>query len=125
MQTRMMQIENIRIFWNTEIQEVLGDADVSGVLVKNNVSGAESKVELEGLFIAIGHTPATELFKEQLDCDDQGYILTEPNSTRTSAQGVFACGDVTDRVYRQAITAAGTGCMAALDSERYLAQITV
>ena len=125
MQTRVMQIEKIRIFWNTEIQEVLGDTDVSGVLVRNNSSAAESKIELEGLFIAIGHTPATELFKEQVDCDDQGYIITVPNSTRTSVQGVFACGDVVDRVYRQAITAAGTGCMAALDSERYIAQVTV
>ncbi|SHO52561.1 thioredoxin-disulfide reductase [Desulfopila aestuarii] len=125
MQTRVMQIEKIRIFWNTEIQEVLGDTDVSGVLVRNNSSAAESKIELEGLFIAIGHTPATELFKEQVDCDDQGYIITVPNSTRTSVQGVFACGDVVDRVYRQAITAAGTGCMAALDSERYIAKVTV
>lgn len=125
MQTRVLQIEKISIFWNTEIQEVLGDVDVSGVLVRNNRSAAESKIELEGLFIAIGHTPATELFKKQVDCDDQGYIITAPNSTRTSVQGVFACGDVADRVYRQAITAAGTGCMAALDSERYLAQVTV
>ena len=124
MQDRMLKSKNIHVFWNTEIQEVLGESDVTGVLTINNRSKVESNVQLEGLFIAIGHTPSTDLFRDQIDCDEDGYIITKNNSTQTSVKGVFACGDVTDKVYRQAITAAGTGCMAALDSERFLAHFS-
>jgi len=123
MQDRVKRIENIEIKWNTEIEEVLGDKVVEGVLVKNNKTGDTETIKLDGLFIAIGHKPNTDFLKGQIDLDDRGYIKTECKSTLTNKPGVFACGDVMDPTYQQAVTAAGTGSMAALDAEKYLAAL--
>ena len=120
MQQRVKTAENIEILYNTETQEILGDDGVSGALVKNTITGEETVLDVTGFFVAIGHTPNTGIFGEYIERDESGYILTEKGSTRTNIPGVFACGDAQDNVYRQAITAAGTGCMAALDAERYL-----
>ncbi|MCY7360092.1 MAG: thioredoxin-disulfide reductase [Rudanella sp.] len=120
MQQRVQTKENIEILWNTETLEVLGDEGVTGVLVRNAVTGEQRTLDVTGFFVAIGHNPNTAIFKGFLDMDENGYILTEKGSTRTNVPGVFVCGDAQDNVYRQAITAAGTGCMAALDAERYL-----
>ncbi|MFD1139530.1 thioredoxin-disulfide reductase [Larkinella insperata] len=121
MQNRVKSLPNIEILWNTETQEVLGEDGVTGALVKNTVTGEERVLDITGFFVAIGHQPNTAIFKNYLELDETGYIITEKGSTRTSVPGVFACGDAQDNIYRQAITAAGTGCMAALDAERYLA----
>lgn len=110
----------IRFLYDTVVTDVLGEDAVSAVRVKNVKSGAESDLGVTGLFVAIGHRPNTDLFRGQLDVDETGYLLTEPGSSRTKLPGVFACGDVQDSTYRQAITAAGSGCMAAIDAERYL-----
>lgn len=123
MQQRVKTAHNIEILYNTETQEVLGDDEVSGIRVKNTVTGEERVLDVTGFFVAIGHKPNTDIFRDYLDMDESGYILTEKGSTRTNIPGVFACGDAQDNVYRQAITAAGTGCMAALDAERYLVTI--
>ena len=120
MQHRVKQATNIDLRYNSEIDEVLGENVVEGIRVKNNQTGEKEKIPITGLFIAIGHQPNTGLFKEQLDMDDAGYLITEGKSTKTNIPGVFASGDVQDKEYRQAVTAAGTGCMAALDAERYL-----
>ncbi|WP_419174639.1 thioredoxin-disulfide reductase [Desulfosediminicola sp.] len=120
MQQRLFATENVHIHWNTEVEEVLGHNAVTGVRLINNRTNHTSVMELAGLFVAIGHTPRTELFKAYLQTDDTGYIITQPGTSRTDVAGVFACGDAMDRVYRQAVTAAGTGCCAALDAERYL-----
>jgi thioredoxin reductase (NADPH) len=122
MQERAMRNKKIEFVWNSTVSEVLGSAatGLTGVRLKNTQSGEESTLECQGLFIAIGHKPNTDIFEGQLDMDDVGYIISEPGSTRTSLPGVFAAGDVTDHVYRQAVTAAGMGCMAAIDAERYL-----
>lgn len=120
MQQRVKTAPNIEILYNSATEEVLGDEDVTGVLVKNTVTGEERVLDVTGFFVAIGHKPNTDIFREFLDLDDNGYILTEKGSTRTNIPGVFACGDAQDNIYRQAVTAAGTGCMAALDAERYL-----
>lgn len=120
MQQRIKTKENIEILWHTETLEILGDDGVSGARVKNTETGVESVLDVTGFFVAIGHTPNTHLFNEYIDLDDHGYIQTEKGSTHTNIPGVFACGDAQDNVYRQAVTAAGTGCMAALDAERYL-----
>ncbi len=120
MQQRVMAKANIHIHWNTETVEVLGDEEVTGVRVRNIVTNEESDIEATGFFVAIGHKPNTEIFGDYLTLDENGYIITEKGSTRTNIPGVFACGDAQDHVYRQAVTAAGTGCMAALDAERYL-----
>jgi len=121
MQDKARSNPKISFLWNSVVKEILGDATgVTGVRVKNLVSGDEAVVKCTGVFVAIGHEPNTKIFKGQLDMDDSGYIRVVPGTTRTSVPGVFACGDVMDPVYRQAITAAGTGCMAALDAERYL-----
>lgn len=122
MQDRVMKQENIKIYWNTETQEILGDDSVTGVRVKNNKTGEEQTIDLAGFFVAIGHTPNTAIFKDWLDMEDTGYLIHQPNSTKTNVPGVFVSGDAADHVYRQAITAAGTGCMAALDAERYLGE---
>lgn len=123
MQHRVESISNIEVLYNTEVDEVLGESVVEGLRMKNNKTGSTSEIEITGLFIAIGHKPNTDIFKEQLIMDDVGYIKTTGKSTKTNIPGVFACGDSQDKEYRQAITAAGTGCMAALDAERYLAEL--
>lgn len=122
MQHRVLNTPNIQIHYRTETKEILGDGqNVTGILVYNNQSEEESIIPVTGFFVAIGHKPNTELFQGILDTDTNGYLLTKPDSTQTNIPGVFACGDVQDHIYRQAVTAAGTGCMAALEAERYLA----
>ncbi|MDT0554712.1 thioredoxin-disulfide reductase [Patiriisocius hiemis] len=123
MQHRVTGTKNIDLRYNTEVDEVLGDMVVEGLRMKNNETGEKETIEITGLFIAIGHKPNTDIFKGQLDMDDTGYLITKGKSTKTNIPGVFASGDVQDKEYRQAVTAAGTGCMAALDAERYLATI--
>lgn len=123
MQNRVLKTENIQIYWNSETDEVLGDKKVEGVRIKNSKDNTTTDIPVSAFFVAIGHKPNTELFQGVLNMDDSGYLITEKGSTKTNIPGVFACGDVQDNVYRQAITAAGTGCMAALDAERYLATL--
>ncbi|WP_428742031.1 thioredoxin-disulfide reductase [Tenacibaculum sp.] len=120
MQHRVERTENITVLFNTEIDEVLGENVVEGVRAVNNQTGEKTEIPVTGVFIAIGHKPNTELFKGVLDMDETGYLITKGKSTKTNLPGVFAAGDVQDKEYRQAVTAAGTGCMAALDAERYL-----
>ena len=124
MQDRAFANTKIEFIWNTVVKEVIGDREsgVSGVKVKNVKSGKVSKVPCQGFFVAIGHTPNTKIFEGKLDMDENGYIITKERSTQTSIPGVFASGDVQDHVYRQAITAAGTGCMAAIDAEKFLSE---
>jgi thioredoxin reductase (NADPH) len=122
MMHRVMHTHNIEVIYNTEAKEIMGDGQVvTGVKTFNNKTSEEKVLDVTGFFVAIGHHPNTELFKDWIDMNETGYILTEPGSTRTNVEGVFACGDAQDHVYRQAVTAAGTGCMAAIDAERYLA----
>jgi len=122
MQHRVLNTPNIEIHYNTETKEIVGDGqNVTGVRVYNNQTNEEKTLEVTGFFVAIGHKPNTELFQDFLDMDENGYLITKPDSTQTNIPGVFACGDVQDHIYRQAVTAAGTGCMAALEAERYLA----
>ena len=121
MQDRAFANDKIEFRWNSEVDEVLGTDRVEGVTLRDTAGGDSTRLDLEGLFVAIGHTPNTQLYEGQLDLDENGYIVTERDSTRTSVEGVFAAGDVQDQVFRQAITAAGTGCMAAIEAERWLA----
>lgn len=121
MQHRVMNTPNIKIHWNTTPVEVLGDKGVEGVLVKDSNTGEERKIEVTGFFVAIGHKPNTDIFKGWIDMDETGYIQVKPGTSKTNVEGVFAAGDCADKYYRQAVTSAGTGCMAALDAERYLA----
>ncbi len=121
MQHRVMNTPNIEILWHTETVEVLGENGVEGVKVMNTETGKESVIPVTGFFVAIGHKPNTDIFKGQLDMDETGYLKVKSGSTETKIPGVFASGDAADKKYRQAVTAAGTGCMAALDAERYLA----
>ena len=123
MQHRVNAKDNIDLRYNSEIDEVLGDQVVEGLRIVNNQTGEKEVISITGLFIAIGHKPNTDIFKDQLEMDDAGYLITDGKSTKTNYPGVFASGDVQDKEYRQAVTAAGTGCMAALDAERYLAAI--
>lgn len=123
MQHRVNSLSNIEIRYNTEVDEVLGEQVVEGLRMVNNQTGEKEEIAITGLFIAIGHKPNTDIFKGQLEMDSTGYLITKGKTTKTSKPGVFASGDVQDKEYRQAITAAGTGCMAALDAERYLATI--
>lgn len=123
MQNRVLNTPNIEVLWNTETLEILGSETVEGARVKNVQSGEEKVIPATGFFVAIGHQPNTRIFKGIIDMDENGYIITDKISTRTNVVGVFACGDAQDHIYRQAVTAAGTGCMAALDAERYLASI--
>lgn len=123
MQHRVENTPNLTVLYNSEVDEVIGDQVVDGLRIVNNVTGEKSEIAITGLFIAIGHKPNTDIFKGQLEMDDTGYLITEGKSTKTNLPGVFASGDVQDKEYRQAITAAGSGCMAALDAERYLATI--
>lgn len=122
MQHRVLNTPNIEVLWNSETDEILGDEYVTGMRIYNNVSQTKSEIAVDGFFVAIGHQPNTGIFQKWITMDEAGYIKTKPGSTQTNIEGVFACGDAQDNVYRQAITAAGTGCMAALDAERYLAE---
>jgi thioredoxin reductase (NADPH) len=123
MQNRLANFDNIEVLFNHEIEEVIGESVVEGIKIKNNLNSEESVLKITGLFIAIGHTPNTDIFKGLVEMDDSGYIITDKTSTKTNIHGVFAAGDVQDKDYRQAVTAAGTGCMAALDAERYLQEV--
>ncbi len=123
MQHRVNKTKNIEVMFNTELDEVLGDQVVEGIIAINNITKEKSKLDVTGVFVAIGHKPNTDIFKGILDMDEVGYLITKGKSTKTNLPGVFAAGDVQDKEYRQAITAAGTGCMAALDSERYLGSL--
>ena len=123
MQHRVRASKNIDLRFNTEIDEVLGEQVVEGLRIVNNINGKKEEIKISGLFIAIGHKPNTDIFSGQLDMDNDGYLITNGKSTKTNIHGVFASGDVQDKEYRQAVTAAGTGCMAALDAERYLAEL--
>ncbi|RBL89211.1 thioredoxin-disulfide reductase [Chitinophaga flava] len=120
MQDRVLKTSNIIVYWNSETDEVLGDKKVEAVRIRNNQTGEKKDVAVSAFFVAIGHQPNSAIFKEYLQLDEQDYIVTVPGTSRTSIEGVFACGDVQDKIYRQAVTAAGSGCMAALDAERYL-----
>lgn len=120
MQERVRKTPNIKIYWNSETDDVLGEKTVEAVRIKNKLSGELTTIPIKGFFVAIGHNPNSEIFQDFLDRDEVGYIKTIPGSTRTNVEGVFAAGDVQDKIYRQAVTAAGSGCMAALDAERYL-----
>lgn len=126
LQERLLKHDRIEVMWDSAIDEVVGDEDplgVTGVKVRNVKTDAVTDLAVDGVFIAIGHDPATQLFKGKLDMDDEGYLTTAPDSTRTSIDGVFAAGDVQDKTYRQAVTAAGTGCMAALEAEKFIAEL--
>lgn len=123
MQHRVNATKNLEVRYNTEVDEVIGDTVVEGLRMVNNQTGEKEEIAITGLFIAIGHKPNTDIFKGQLDMDETGYLITRGKSTKTNKPGVFASGDVQDKEYRQAVTAAGTGCMAALDAERYLAAV--
>ena len=120
MQDRVLNTPNIKVYFNTETDEILGEKTVQAVRVKNNVTNELQEIPVSAFFVAIGHKPNSDIFKDFLKMDETGYILTEPGTTKTNIEGVFAAGDVQDKNYRQAVTAAGSGCMAALDAERYL-----
>lgn len=120
MQQRVMTTPNIQIHWNSETDEVLGDKKVSGLRIRDTKTGEKREIELSAFFVAIGHTPNSSIFRGFIDMDEEGYINTLPGTSKTNIEGVFACGDVQDKMYRQAVTAAGSGCIAALDAERYL-----
>ena len=122
MQERVKTTSNIKTYWNTETDEILGEKTVEGVRIKNNKTGEKAEIPVKGFFVAIGHTPNSEIFKGFIDMDEAGYIKTIPGTSKTNLEGVFAAGDVQDKIYRQAVTAAGSGCMAALDAERYLSE---
>jgi len=122
MQDRVKSATNIRTYWNSETVEVLGENKVNGVRIKNSKTGEEQTIDVNAFFVAIGHEPNSGIFKGWIDMDEAGYIKTIPGSSKTNVEGVFAAGDVQDKIYRQAVTAAGSGCMAALDAERYLSE---
>ena len=122
MQQRVLNTANIKVYFNTETDEILGDKTVSGVRIKNTETGDTQEIAVNGFFVAIGHEPNSGIFKGQLNTDDANYIITTPGTSKTNIEGVFAAGDVQDKIYRQAVTAAGSGCMAALDAERFLGE---
>lgn len=123
MQQRVFNTKNIEVLYNTETEEILGEKSVTGVRIRNNKTGEIKDLSITGFFVAIGHRPNTEIFRNWLDMDETGYLKTQPGSTHTNRPGVFAAGDCADKIYRQAVTAAGSGCMAALDAERYLSTL--
>lgn len=123
MQDRVKAKSNIKIYWNSETDEILGDKKVDGVRIVNNQTQEKTDIPVSAFFVAIGHQPNSDIFKEYIDTDESGYILTTPGTSKTNIEGIFACGDVQDHIYRQAVTAAGSGCMAALDAERYLGEL--
>jgi thioredoxin reductase (NADPH) len=120
MQERVLAAKNIKVYWNTETDEILGENKVESVRIKNNITGEKTTIPVSAFFVAIGHVPNSAIFKGWLDMDESGYIKTVPGTSKTNIEGVFASGDLQDKIYRQAVTAAGSGCMAALDAERYL-----
>ncbi len=122
MADRVHATENIKVYWNTETDEVLGDKKVEGVRVKNNKTGETQEIAVDAFFVAIGHKPNSDLLKGMVDMDDAGYVITTPGTSKTNVEGLFACGDLQDKIYRQAVTAAGSGCQAALDAERWLSE---
>ncbi len=126
LQERLFKNEKINVIWNSELNEIIGEENplnVTGVKLKSTVDDTISNLKVDGVFIAIGHDPATQIFKGQVDMDDSGYIITQPDSTLTNIEGVYAAGDVKDKIYRQAVTAAGMGCMAALEAEKYISSL--
>lgn len=125
MQNRVLNTPNIEVLWDSETEEILGEKGVNGARIKNIKTGEIKNIQVTGFFVAIGHTPNTAIFKDWIDMDEQGYIKAIPGTSKTNIKGVFAVGDAADKVYRQAVTAAGTGCMGALDAERYLAEIGI
>ncbi len=122
MQERVFNNPNITVHWNSEAEEILGEDEVTGVRIVNHITGEKEVLNIKAFFVAIGHKPSTDIFKGWLDMDESGYLIVKPGSTKTKIEGVFVSGDAQDRIYRQAVTAAGTGCMAALDAERYLVE---
>jgi thioredoxin reductase (NADPH) len=122
MQQRVIDTPNIQVYWNSETDEISGETVVDAVRIKNNKTGELTTIPVHGFFVAIGHQPNSGVFKEFITTDDQGYVTTVPGTAKTNVEGVFACGDLQDKVYRQAVTAAGTGCMAALEAERWLSE---
>lgn len=125
MQSRVLNTPNIEVLFNSETQDILGEKGVTGALIKNSSTGEVRQLDVTGFFVAIGHQPNTDIFKDWLDLDEHGYIKTIPGTSKTKIKGVFAVGDAQDKVYRQAVTAAGSGCMGALDAERYLADVGI
>nr|MBS0037801.1 thioredoxin-disulfide reductase [Saprospiraceae bacterium] len=125
MQERVFKTPNIKMHWHTEAEEILGEEEVTGVRVVNNQTGEKNVIDIRGFFVAIGHKPNTDIFKDWLEMDETNYLITKGKSTKTNVDGVFVSGDAADKIYRQAVTAAGTGCMAALDAERYLTDIGI
>ena len=123
MQDRVLKTANIKVYWNTDPMEVLGEHKVDSMRIRNNKTNEETIVPLKAFFVAIGHQPNSSLFTGILDMDEQGYLITKPDCTKTNIEGIYACGDVQDKIYRQAVSAAGSGCMAALDAERYLGSL--
>ena len=127
LQDRLFKNEKVECVWDSELKEIVGDEDplnVKSINIKNTKTNETSSIELDGVFVAIGHDPATQIFRDQVEMDDDGYIITKPDSTLTNVEGVYAAGDVKDKIYRQAVTAAGMGCMAALEAEKYLAELS-
>ena len=127
LQDRLFKNEKVECVWDSELKEIVGDEDplnVKSINIKNTKTNETSSIELDGVFVAIGHDPATQIFREQVEMDEDGYIITKPDSTLTNVEGVYAAGDVKDKIYRQAVTAAGMGCMAALEAEKYLAELS-
>ena len=120
MANRVLDHPKVEVRWNSVVEEILGDDTVTGVVLRNVLTDEAEDFATDGVFMAIGHDPNTDVFKGQLELDDEGYIVAPPGTTRTSVEGVFVSGDVTDKIYRQAVTAAGMGCQAALDAERFL-----
>ncbi|MBA2248943.1 MAG: thioredoxin-disulfide reductase [Chitinophagaceae bacterium] len=123
MQQRVIDTPNIKVFWNTEVDEILGDNKVNAVRIVNNLTKEKTELNVSAVFIAIGHTPNSDILKGWLDMDESGYIKTIPGTAKTNIEGIYAAGDLQDKIYRQAVTAAGSGCMAALDAERYLSSL--